>query len=149
MTLSEILLSGENKTSLVQDCTKLVEEEVSSKKGLSGTAIRAVFSLITAIRENLLNDVLGRLMPSFAMALEPFYEAFLQGNQPSFENYIAEKSAKVTEALLNVTDQRAANAHNQVLKSGYKKLRGAAEKQVQASIPQLAQLIQGYLPQTE
>ena len=49
---------------------------------------------------------------------------------------------RVADALLSITDKRAQNAKNQVVKGTYEKLRSGAKKHVEAAVPRLGQLFE-------
>ena len=147
MTLVDRLLSDEKKSQLIEDSIHLIEAEVAAAKGFTGVAVKTIFKLVVALKENLLQEALDSLLPSFVSALEPFYQSFRETGELNFQTYLVSKTDEVVNALVEVTDQRAAKAKNQVLKSGYEKLRGSAEKQVKAALPQIAGLLHSHLPQ--
>lgn len=49
------------------------------------------------------------------------------------------------DALLGVTDARAGRVHNAAIKSVYARLRGGAENEVGAALPDFARLLARYL----
>ena len=147
MTLADSLLSDEKKSQLIEDCIHLIEAEVAAAKGFTGVAVKTIFKLVVALKENLLQEALDSLLPAFVNAIEPFYQAFQEKSESNFQTYLVNRIDEVVNALLEVTDQRAAKTKHQVLKSGYEKLRGSAEKQVKAALPQIAGLLHSHLPQ--
>ncbi|MBF0352464.1 MAG: hypothetical protein HQM11_15645 [SAR324 cluster bacterium] len=145
MNLVDLLLAAEKKASLVQDFVKLIDAEVEAKKGLGGMAIKTVYKLANSVNANLVPEALNNLLPEFIQALNPFYEKFKQTQEQSFTAFIQNKANEVTNALLSVTDQRAARTHHKTLKAGYEKLRSTAETQVNTALPKVAGIIEKYI----
>ena len=60
-----------NRPKVVADCGKLIEEEVDSKGGLSGFAVKAAFAVVKAVK------------PDAFLVAEIWHEAreWLQGDQ--------------------------------------------------------------------
>ncbi|MEL6548399.1 MAG: hypothetical protein AAFQ82_27495 [Myxococcota bacterium] len=52
----------------------------------------------------------------------------------------------MANALLGVTDERAARADNQTLKKAYKKLRPKAVGHVESAVPGIARIIEKHAP---
>ena len=52
----------------------------------------------------------------------------------------------MSEALLSVTDARAAASERPTIVKAYGKVRGSAGKQVTAALPQVGALVQKYAP---
>lgn len=144
MKLSDLLLSSENKPSLIKDCAKLIEDEVNSKSGISGLSIKTVFKLVKGVKPGILDELLDKLVPEFTREMEPFHERFQNSGEQDFNTYLKAHAEEVTQALLQVTDRRAAVARTKVLKTGYEKLRGLAEKQVRAAVPKFSEIISKY-----
>ncbi|MGK5092208.1 hypothetical protein WDW89_09405 [Deltaproteobacteria bacterium TL4] len=145
MSLSDTLLSPKNKDPLIQDCVHLIEEEVALKTGFAGVAVKTAFKLMKKFKEDLLQHVFTDLLPKFVEVMEPFHEAYLKSGSPSFQAYLNEKANELTPALLSIMDQRVDSAKSQMLRSGYHKIRGTAEKHVAVAIPKVAKLIDSYL----
>ncbi|MEM6961076.1 MAG: hypothetical protein AAF355_12975 [Myxococcota bacterium] len=142
-SLSELLQDETKKAAIVQDCLALIEEEVAGKTGLSGMAIKAGYKTVKSFRPGFVNNVVRDLLPSFITAVEPTYQASLASGT-SVEVYFSEHSSDVANALLSITDAKAEVSSNRVIKGAYKKLRGAAKKNVETAVPGLARLIEAH-----
>lgn len=137
-TLSEILLSPERRDQVTDDCVALVDAEVGDKKGVSGFAIKAGYKAVSSVRPGFIRNVVYDLLPSFADALNPLYQE-ADGNVAA---HIKSNPDRAADALLSVTDARAARADRGVVKSTYDKLRGVAKKHVAAAVPRLADIVE-------
>lgn len=144
MTLTEVLLAEGRRQLLIADCVRLLEEEIDSKKGISGLTIKTVFKLVQKIKSNVFFEIVDHLLPSFSQALDPFYQTFQKEKQQAFESFLLSQPDAVVKALLSVTDAKAQNAENKILKAGYENLRGVAEHQVMVAIPKIAMLLSKY-----
>jgi len=61
------------------------------------------------------------------------------------ENYLSSNKVQVADTLLGITDARAANSPNRVVRKAYQKMRPMASRQVQDALPGVARLINKYL----
>lgn len=140
MGLSETLLDTSKKSQVIADCCTLVDEEVASKSGLSGLAVKAGYAAVKGIKPGFIAQVVEKLLPEFAAKLDPIWtEAAASGNPAAHLN--ANRS-RVADALLSVTDEKAKTSTSGVVRGTYEKLRGSAKKNVEDAVPRLAQLIQ-------
>jgi len=132
------------RRALVQDLVAVVEEEVSSKKGLGGIALKAAFGLVTGVRPGFLKEAVNTLLDGSVDGLEPI----LAGGQARGLGPGAALKAdpgQTASALLRVVDQRASRASNQTLRKAYDRLRGSAQKQVEEAVPRLADTLERHL----
>ena len=60
-------------------------------------------------------------------------------------SYLVSNKGRVADALLAVTDARAAKSNKGTVKSMYEKLRGSAKKNVEEAVPRLAKLLEKHL----
>ncbi|WP_437636439.1 DUF6918 family protein [Sorangium sp. So ce854] len=140
MGLSETLLDANKKSQVIADCCTLVDEEVASKGGLSGLAVKAGYAAVKGIKPGFIAQVVEKLLPEFAKKLDPIWtEATSSGNAGS---YLTTNRSRVADALLSVTDEKAKTSTSGVVRGTYEKLRGSAKKNVEDAVPRLAQLIQ-------
>lgn len=138
-TLTEALTDPSKKTAVVDDCLKLIDEEVADKSGISGLAIKAGYGAVKGIKPGFIRHVVEDLLPEFAKALEPIYgEAAGKGVSSHFNA----NAGRAADALLGITDAKAKNAKSGVVKGTYEKLRPTAKKHVEQAIPRLGKLIE-------
>ena len=142
-TLTEILLVPGTRPKVIADCVRLIEEEVDSKGGLSGIAIKGAFMVVKAVKPGFINEAVDHMLDDFVRRLEPFHTEAQQKNEP-IGPFLNARAGTVADALLAISDERAARAKNQGVKKAYDKLRPSAKKNVEAAIPRLGRLIAKY-----
>ena len=143
-TLQEILLTPDNRPKVVADCQTLIDQEVSDKSGISGTAIKLAYKTVTAFASGIIHDAVDGLLPDFVAKLEPYWADFAASGGAEFGDYLAKRGGEVTESLLSVTDERAQNSERAPLKKAYNTVRPSGVKNVEAALPRLGALIQKY-----
>jgi hypothetical protein len=140
MGLSETLLDAGKKSQVIADCCQLVDEEVASKSGLGGFAVKAGYAAVKGIKPGFIANVVERLLPEFVAKLDPIWSEGLEKGKPA--DYLVSNRSRTADALLSVTDARIKSAKSGVVRSTYDKLRGSAKKHVEEAIPRLSRLIQ-------
>jgi hypothetical protein len=143
MSLSDVLKDDAKKSAIVNDCCTLIDEEVASKGGLSGLAVKAGYSAVKGIKPGFIKHTVEVLLPEFASMLDPVWEdANKSGNAGG---YLVSNKGKVADALLAVTDARAAKSNKGLVKSTYEKLRSSAKKHVEEAVPRLSKVLEKHL----
>jgi len=133
-TLSETLLTPERRPQTVDALVGVVEDEVASKSGLSGTAIKTAYKAARKIDDRIVRRAIAGMLPEFLDQLEPFWAG--RGEQP-FGAHLAGQGERASEALLAVTDARAANPKHAAVAKVYGMLRGKAKDHVPAALPRV------------
>ncbi|HEX2678806.1 MAG TPA: hypothetical protein VHM19_19270 [Polyangiales bacterium] len=137
-TLQE-LLGGEKRNAVIDDSLRVLDQEVDSKGGLSGIAIKTAYKVVKGISPDFLHKTVNFLLDDFLKALDPLYqEAVQKGINP--KQHLVSNPGRVADALLAITDARAARAQNQMVKKTYEKLRDGAKKHVEAAVPRLGEM---------
>jgi hypothetical protein len=133
---------------VIDDTVSLIDNEVKSKSGLSGMALKGGYKVVKRLKGGrMIEEAVDGLLDEFTEALDPLYEDFLEQDSPrTFEKYLSRHKADATDALLGITDSRAKRADNKVLKKTYNKLRGQAEKHVKQALPGVGRLIDEHAP---
>jgi hypothetical protein len=145
-TLKDILCTDPNRPKVIADAARLVDDEVKSKGGLSGLAIKAGYKAVTAIKPTVITEAVDGLLDRFVEKLEPFHTSWEGGGKtPAFDQYLMGKKSDVTNALLSVTDDRAKKVENKTIKKAYESLRPQAEKHVGDAIPNFTRLLGKYV----
>ena len=143
MTLQEILDDPQAKARFITAASQVVRDEVAAKSGLSGMAIKGGFKAIQRIRPDVVEGALEMLLPHFAPALEPYVaRAQASGDVAS---YFAGHASEIAEAMLQVTDARAAHAKNAVMKKTYAALRSQAHQHTTEAMPRVGGLLAGFV----
>ena len=139
-TLNDILLVPGNRPKVIADCGKLVEEEVDSKGGLTGLAVKAAFAVVKAVKPGFVSEAIDHMLDDFVRRLEPFWADAQAKNEP-VGALMNGRAGDVAEALLAISDERASRSKNQTLKKTYEKLRPTGRKHVEAAVPRIGRLI--------
>src|SRR5579859_4887173 len=140
-TLPEVLTNDQQKGAVIEDCCALIDAEVKDKGGISGLAIKAGYGAVKGVKPGFIKHAVEDLLPDFATALEPIYQEAKKENRPVSDFFVA-NGTRVAEALLSITDAKAAKSKNGLVKGTYEKLRGTAKKNVEAAVPRLGKMIE-------
>lgn len=144
-TLHDILLTPDRRPQVVDDCQQLIDEEVAAKNGASGLLVKSSYKIVKAVRPSMIRDASSSLLGDFVPRLEPFYAQYSANPAGrSLPEYFGERAEEVADAMLAVTDERAANYDNATLRKAYEKLRPQAKKHVEEAVPALSRLIEKY-----
>ena len=81
-TLNEILLVPGNRPKVIADCVTLIQEEVDSKGGLSGLAVKAAFAVVKAVKPGFITEAVDHMLDDFVKRLEPFWADAQAKNEP-------------------------------------------------------------------
>jgi hypothetical protein len=144
-SLSDTLNAAEKKEAVVDDCLTLIDAEVGDKGGISGLALKAGYGAVKGIKPGFIRHVVSDLLPEFAQALDPFYQEAVDKKKAPSEHFV-QNAPRVADALLSITDGKAKNAKNRVVRSTYDKLRSTAKKNVEAAVPRLGKLVEKHAP---
>jgi hypothetical protein len=138
-TLADIISDALRRRMVVKDAAVLLDDEVASKTGVAGLAIKAAFAMVKAVKPGIIPETIDGLLPEFAAAIDPI----LAQREPKvgIVPFVLSREKDVVNALLGVTDKRAQRTSHKTLLSAYQKLRPTAEKQVAAGLPRLSRLI--------
>ncbi|MGH7294162.1 MAG: DUF6918 family protein [Polyangiaceae bacterium] len=139
--LSEALAGEANRGAVVEDCLSLIDAEVADKGGLTGLAIKAGYKTVQGIKPGFVRQVVTDLLPDFAVALEPIYQE-ARSKGVGVRDHFSSNPARVADALLTITDDKAKRSKSGMVKGTYEKLRGSAKKNVEAAVPRLAAMIE-------
>jgi len=138
-SLPEILTDPALRPQAVEALAGVVEAEVQGSSGIGGVALKAAYRAVTRISPNLVLRAVDYMLPDVAEQLEPFWAA-RQGH--SFGTYLTGRSDEAADALLSVTDRRAAKPDHAALATIYRGVRGRAKTQVAQALPRLGDTIE-------
>lgn len=142
-TLKELLTAKGQRANVIADCVHVIDEEVKSKGGISGLAIKGAYAVVKAVKPGFIEEAVDHMLDDFVTRLEPFYEqAVAAGQTPSA--YMSGRAGQVADGLLAITDERAGRAKNQTVKKAYEKLRPSGKAQVEAAVPRIGRLVDKY-----
>lgn len=84
------------------------------------------------------------LLPDLAEKLGPYRADFTAPGGAEFGDYLAKRSDEMAEAMLQVTDARAAAAGRPAVVKVYGTVRDSAGKHIAAALPNVGRLVQKY-----
>jgi hypothetical protein len=145
-TLHDILLTPSNRPRVVADCFRLIDEGVSGMTGISGAAVKLAYKTVNTFMPGHVRHMVGSLLPDMVAQLEPYWAGFAASGGSAFGDYLAKRGREVAEALLSVTDERAAASGRPTIVKAYQAVRGGAAKHIEAALPQLGDLVHKYAP---
>jgi hypothetical protein len=142
--LRDILDDPARRARFLDEGVRLVDAEVARKSGLSGMAIRTGFRAIQKVRPDIVRAALDMLLPAFEPAIEPKFQAAQAHGDVA--GWFRAHATDVAQAMLAVTDAKAARANNAIVKGAYQGLRGQALTHVVEAMPAVGTLLASFLP---
>jgi hypothetical protein len=143
-SLKERLGQDPQRKAVVTDACDVLDQEVADTSGLSGIAIKGAYAIVKGIKPGFVQEVVDGLLDDFLDALDPLYREAAEKQQPP-GRYLAANGERAADALLAITDDRAARSSRAVIRKTYDKLRPTAKKQVASAAPRLGQLLDRHL----
>jgi len=138
-TVSEALLAPTRRPVAVAALTEVIDAEVAGKSGFGGAAVKAGYAAVKKLGGDFVTSATDRLLPQFASALDPFWAT--KGEQP-FGAHLASQPDAAADALLAVTDAKAARTSRGAAAKIYGSLRGKAKDHVVAALPRLGSAVE-------
>jgi hypothetical protein len=142
-TLQELLLTPGNAPRLIADTQALVDGEIASK-GITAAPLKAAYKAVTAFAPGYYQEVISAMLPGMVYQLEPYWADFAASGGADFGDYLAKRGDEVSESLLAVTDDMAANSGRAAVVKAYQMVRGGAGKNITAALPALGAMVQKY-----
>lgn len=143
-TLQEIMLAPQTQPRVIDDALALVDQQISDKSGISGTAVKLAYKSVVSFSPGHIRYIIEQLMPAMLEKLQPYWADFQVSGGGVLGDYLSKRAEEVAEALLSITDARAEGSGRVVIVKAYKSVRGGASKNVQAALPDLGTLVQKY-----
>jgi hypothetical protein len=143
-TLREILLTPETQPKVLADCYTLIEREISDNSGIRGTALKLAYKTISAVAPGHVRFLMESMLPEMVDELERFWVDFSASGSSEFGDYLVKRGDEVAEALLSVTDARAAASERPMVVKAYGAVRGGAGQHIGASLPRVGDLVAKY-----
>jgi hypothetical protein len=147
--LSSKLLSSTNRPLLIADAHRVLDVEVSKKRGLGGLALKGAYKTVSAIKPSFIEGVIGALLDEWIRAYDEEYAAWdVQGRPGTFGSFLVSRKTDVAERMLEVTDRRAKASPHQTAAALYWKMRGGAKSHVVDALPAVAEIVDRHLGDT-
>lgn len=140
--LSESLLEETKRPAFLADAVQVLDAEVSDKGGASGLTVRGGYAAVKKIGPSIVPDALESLAPKLLEQLQPYWQEYQASGSGNFGDTLVADSDTVAEALLSVTDARAAASTRPAIQKVYNSLRSSAKKNVIESLPRVGDLVQ-------
>ena len=144
-TLQESLLGPDTQPEVIADCYALIQQEVSGKSGISGTAVKLAYKTVNTFMPGHIRNMVGKLLPDMVDQLQPFWADFNSSGGSDFGDYLAKRGDEVAQALLSVTDAKAAASGRPTIVRAYRSIRGSAVKHIEAALPRVGDLVLKYV----
>ena len=142
VSLKASLLDSDRRDAVVADLQTLVDQEVADKSGLSGGVVKAGYAAVKKVKPGIIPGTIDNLLDEFVEALEPFWAAYRGQPAPGFGAYLSSCPAQASDALLSVTDRRAARSSRPAITSVYSKMRPKAQENVVEALPRLGDVVE-------
>ena len=143
-TLQQILLAPGTRPQVIADCYALIQDEISEKSGVSGTAVKLAYKTVNTFMPGHIRTMVGKLLPDMVDQLEPFWAGFSSSGGSGFGDYLAKRGGEVAQALLSVTDAKAGSSGRPTIVKAYGSVRGSAAKHIEAALPRVGDLVMKY-----
>ena len=143
-TLQEILLAPGARPKVVKDCYALIQQEMAEKSGVSAAAVKLAYKTASTFAPGHIQHMINTLLPGMADRLQPLWADFNASGGSEFGDYLAKHGDEASEAMLSVTDARAAASNRPIIYRAYGAVRGGAVKHVQAALPRVGDLVMKY-----
>jgi hypothetical protein len=143
-TLRQILLAPDTRPQVIADCYALIEQEISGKSGISGTAVKLAYKTVNTFMPGHIRYMVESLLPDMVDQLEPYWADFTTSGGSEFGDYLAKHGEEVSQALLSVTDARAKASGRPTIIKAYGSVRGSATKHIEAALPRVGDLVLKY-----
>jgi hypothetical protein len=143
-TLQEILLAPDTRPKVTDDCYALIQQEISDKSGISGTAVKLAYKTVNKFMPGHIRHMVAVMLPEIVDKLEPYWADFSTSGGSGFGDYLAKRGGEVSQAVLSVADARAAKSGRPTITKAYGTVRGNAVKHVEAALPQVGDLVMKY-----
>jgi hypothetical protein len=142
-TLADKMTQSPARERVISDCVTMIDEEVKSKSGLSGMAIKTGYSLVKAVSPKFVPDVVDAMLDDWVKNLDPFYADWQKAaGGKSFADYLSARGPEAADKLLSVADSRAQRTKHGSVKKMYEKLRPSAKEHVEKALPRLGKLVE-------
>src|SRR5436305_15076163 len=107
-TLQQILLNPDTKPQVTADCMTLIQQEVSAKSGVSGTAVKLAYKTVNAFASGYVHSMVETLLPDMIANLEPYWADFSASGAGHFGDYLGKRRYEVAPPLMSKSITRTA-----------------------------------------
>ena len=139
-SLVEVLKDPTKRPLVLTDCEQMLDAEVADKRGLTGVGVKAAFKTLKAIKPGMIRHTLDDLLDELAVKVDPFWQ-LCQSEGAVPQAYFETNKVAIANALLEITDQRAAQSKFKNIVRAYRSLRPKAVQYIGDAMPRFSQLV--------
>lgn len=142
------MLDSKVRPNVVADCVKIVDNEVSSKKGVTGLVIKGGYKAFKAFKPTIVEEAVDHLLDDFVAIVDKHYQEYLAedpGRSTGFDAWVARREMRLADDMLGVTDSVIERTRYTALKKIYQGLRSVAQKNVAEAVPAIGRLVVKYV----
>jgi hypothetical protein len=143
--LKDRLLEKDTRPKVVNDCVVLVDNEVASKKGITGMMVKTGYKAFKALKPTIVKEAVEHLLDDFVAVMDGHYHQFTESGEPTFESWAVPKDQRIANDLLGVTDAIIDRSDKRALQKIYRGLRKIAERNVAQAVPAVSRLVDRYM----
>jgi hypothetical protein len=141
MKLSDMMNDPAVKASIVEDCTRLIDEQVSNKSGIAGMTLKTTYRVVKGVGPGYVKGAIGRILPEACAALDPLWGEGVETGNPV--EHLTQNRSHTADIILSVTDARIQKSSG-VVASAYKKLRKSVKGDIEAAVPGFAGILENH-----
>jgi hypothetical protein len=142
--LSEAIKDPAKRRAIIDDGVRVVEQEVSNKRGMSGLAVKAGFKVVKGVKPGIIGEALNMFLEDFSAKVDPYYDRCQQSGG-NLRAYFVANSEVIADDLLSIVDSRAERAKHRTLKKAYFRLRPQGKKHTIEAMPAVAGLVERHV----
>ena len=142
--LSE-LMSGPQRTAVINDCGELVEGVVAKQSGITGMALKGAVAAAKKVDSAIITKALGRVLPDVLDALDPHWQEFSETSEQDFGSFLEPRSTQVSDSIMSVADKHAEQINSPALSKPYNSLRGKASRFLTPAVPDFGRVLQKHM----
>ena len=90
-SLVEAVKDAGKRPAIIQECTQMIEGEVSDKRGMTGIAVKGAFKMIKKFKPTIIPSALEDLIDDFAEKVDPFWQECQQAGESSEAFFVRRK----------------------------------------------------------
>jgi Family of unknown function (DUF6918) len=106
-TLRDTLLAPDVQPQVVADCEALVNGEVATMSGISGTAVKLAYKAVRTYDAGHIHHMIETLLPHLADALQPYWTDFTAAGGGMFGDYLAKHVKAALPAVGGLVERYA------------------------------------------
>lgn len=139
MSLTEAVADPARRDAIAKDSMSEATAAIAAIGGLKGVTLKVGMEAIERVRPGFLEKQIHDLLPGFARAVEPHWQAGLDRGDP--EAHLDANGLEVATDLLAVSDERAENSKDPTARAAYQRVRAGAPKRIAEHMPRIASFI--------